>query len=119
MITFEIQMKHLAFILATYISLLTFQPVITKMVVVLNQCTEHCGTNCCDKAKNEENTPKNNCDQNNCNPCQACGNCGYYYYSESSFEMTKNLVTESINPMVNEKAHSDFCSDCFHPPETV
>lgn len=113
-------MKHLSFILALYISLLAFQPVINKMLVVLKQSNERCGTNCCGKAKNDETPIKNNGNQNTCNPCQACGNCCcYYYYSDSSFEMVNNTAVKSFTPMVNEKATSDFSSSCFHPPEMV
>lgn len=110
-------MRHLAFILATYISLLAFQPVITNMISLVKQSTEHCGTNCCNKAQKEENAPKNNCDQNNCNPCQACGNCCCYYYTESSFSIIKIPATISYNHVVNEAAISNFSNDCFHPPE--
>lgn len=114
---FELQMKHLAVILATYISLLTFQPVINKMIVLVQKSTEHCGTSCCSKGQKEKNTPTDNCDRNNCNPCQPCGNCCGYYYTDNSFHLIKILVTISYKHVVNEVAISNFSNDCFHPPE--
>ena len=112
-------MKLTAFIFATYISLLTVQPVLTVFASAFNdQTEERCGDNCC-KHEQRDNKPAKQESNGMCNPFQACTYCCGCYISEPTF---KAITIQQIivrSQAVTNNFTSDFCADCFHPPEIV
>lgn len=112
-------MKLIAFIIATYISLLTVQPVLSVLTALTNnEMIECCGKNICDK---EEPQKKNNKSeqQKQCNPFQACSLCCGYLVSEFTIE---NIIFKELKfkqTKYIENKNSDFFSSHFQPPEII
>ena len=111
-------MKFSAFILATYISLLTVQPVITVIASALNMQTEECcGDECCNHEQQDK--PGKQDQTGTCNPFQACAYCFGCYISEPIFQVVAIQQIEFLHPSIKDNFTSGFSSDCFHPPEIV
>jgi hypothetical protein len=112
-------MKLIAFIIATYISLLTAQPVLSAVSSMSNnEMSECCGKNMCN---NEQPQKKNNKSEQHkqCNPFQVCASCCGYIVTELSIE--KVIFTEFINGKTGyiENKNSAFFSSYFQPPEII
>ena len=112
-------MKLTALIIATYISLLTVLPVVTAITSVCNMQTEECcGDDCC-KPEQQDNKPTKQDQSGMCNPFQACTYCCGCYISEPTFQVVTVQQINILYPLVTDNFTTDFCSDCFHPPEIV
>lgn len=112
-------MKHLSFILATYICLLMVQPVAEKVYASFFKQTESCSHDCCKhKPVSENNHPSNNCcDDVVCNPFGMCNCC--FVFNSVQVAVQFNTITVSNKLVSSEENNliSSFSSDCFHPPE--
>ncbi len=111
-------MKFTTFILVTYFSFLTVQPVVQQIYSLLIHQTVNCQQDCCAK-KNPENSnqnPKNCCHKEICNPvCPCCLVCTLY----PTFEIKRFFVQVKCISALHSNFISGFLSDCFHPPKIV
>lgn len=112
-------MKLITFIIATYISLLTIQPVLSALTSMSNnEMIECCSKNICDNTQPQEKNNKSE-QQKQCNPFQSCSLCCGYIVSEFTIEniIFKELEFKQINYIENKD--SDFLSSYFQPPEII
>jgi len=112
-------MKHLSFILATYICLLTVQPVVTRVYASFNKQTESCGHDCCKHKPISENKHHSNncCDDGVCNPFGICNCCFVFNSVQVAVQFNTNSVMHKLVSSEENNLVSSFSSDCFHPPE--
>ena len=112
-------MKLTAFILATYISLLTVQPVAELIYSSLTNHKETCEMACCKhkQANNTKQDANNCCDKGVCNPFGMCNCCFVYNQTQTTIEYNNFAQTNKLNTTVENNFVSSFMSDCFHPPE--
>ena len=112
-------MKFIAFIIATYISLLTAQPVLSALASMSNnEMVECCSKNPCD---NEQPQKKNNKSEQHkqCNPFQVCSLCCGYLVSEFTIETILFNELKLKQTKYIENKNSDFLSSYFQPPEII
>ena len=112
-------MKLIAFIIATYISLLTVQPVLSAVSSMSNsEMTECCSNSTCG---NEQHQKKNNTSEQHkqCNPFQVCSSCYGYIVAEFTIENMIFHDFEYKQTKYIENKNSDFFSSYFQPPETI
>lgn len=112
-------MKLIAFIIATYISLLTIQPVLSVLASVSNsEMIECCSKNIC---KNEQPQKKNNKSEphKQCNPFQVCASCCGYIVAEFTIEKVIFNEVNSKQTKYIENKNSIFISNFFQPPEII
>jgi len=112
-------MKVTALIIATYISLLTAQPMLSVIAAMKNnEPVECCSNKTCE---NEQPQKKNNKSEQHtqCNPFQVCSLCCGYFVSEFTF---KNIVFNKLKYKQTkyiENKKSAFFASYFHPPEII
>ena len=112
-------MKFIAFILATYISLLTVQPVAEQVYASLGNKRQACTMACC-KHKETKKTKKecnNCCDKGVCNPFGMYNCCFVYNPTQTMMSYAKFTEKNKFIPATENNFVSSFLSDCFHPPE--
>jgi len=110
-------MKSGAVILAIYILMLAFQPVLNKLVRLTKSNTTCCADTCCASGENKKQTKDDQSDNNTCNPFQTCANCCCLYFTEHKIEKGINPYTKVLTSPVSTNLTSVYCTDCFHPPE--
>lgn len=115
-------MKQTAFILATFILLLTIQPALTGLFSIIDKPTsELCSDNCCknDLTDNSENKNTENCCSNGiCNPFEHCACCvGVTIVQQIPQPIT--IVKRELKRITSDNFFSKYLADCFHPPEIV
>lgn len=112
-------MKVTALIFASYILMLTMQPVFTVIASAYNVQTEECcGDSCC-KHSQQDNKPAKPEQNGMCNPFQSCAACCGYYISESTFNPIIVQQVNSLQTMLSVNFNSEFSKNCFHPPEII
>ena len=112
-------MKLTAFILASYILLLTVQPVAVQVYLSVTHHTQTCHMACC-KHKQGENTKhdaNNCCDKGICNPFGMCNCCFVYNESATTVGYDKLAINNKFIAKDDNNLVSSYLSDCFHPPE--
>jgi hypothetical protein len=119
-------MKLTAFILATYISFLTVQPLTKVIYSALTQQTEECcGDNCCEneQADNKQKSDTDNQDPNNCcpngicNPFEQCACCFSVTVEQPTYHYLATIIINKYILPTAESTTSNYIADCFHPPE--
>lgn len=107
-------MKRFSFIFATYILLLTVQPVVAVAVVFFNVQTEECCSGECCKHEPEGKPAKQ---ESMCNPFQACAYCCGYFISQPAYQVVIVQQANVLRSNIEINFASDFVANCFHPPE--
>ncbi len=112
-------MKLTALMLATYISLLTIQPVAEQLYSSLTNHKEVCTMACCKhkQAMNNKQFPNNCCNKGICNPFGMCNCCFVYNQKETTIAYNNFIQTNKLIAAAENNFVSSFMSDCFHPPE--
>jgi hypothetical protein len=112
------QMKVLAVILATYMALLTIQPVVQQISFgPMHQMHKGCCHKCCHQTTNEESNTC--CPTNACNPFQLCGCCFGFNTNTQTFNF--NINPDAIGWLTagHSKLISGYYPDNFQPPEMI
>ena len=120
LVTFVMQMRIISFILVTYISLLTVQPVGAQIYSSLFHKSEKVCTHECCKKKSGSPSKKekgNCCDKGVCNPFGMCNCCFVFNSDTSSITFKVPFIKNKISSSSENNPVSSFISDCFHPPE--
>jgi hypothetical protein len=110
-------MKLTAIILATYMALLTVQPVVMQVVAGFGQHTHmHCAKKCCQHPLNANN-PDNCCTNGICNTFQLCGCCFGLHTNRQVFNF--NIAPKANTWLADgtDKLIAGFYPDNFQPPE--
>jgi len=119
-------MKLTAYLLIIYICFLTVQPSVNVMCSAFAQpqmenCCKH--SSCCksEKAscqqKHNKQAPDNCCPKGICNLFKQCGCCSCVTISKLTLQLIAKIITSNILIPILTDTHSDYCADCFHPPE--
>jgi hypothetical protein len=110
-------MKFIAVILATYMALLTVQPLAVRVAAGLSQHAHtHCGMKCCEHPVNGNN-PDNCCTNGTCNALQLCGCCFMLHTRRQIFNFNMVPKTNSWLARYAGKLRTGFYPDNFQPPE--
>jgi hypothetical protein len=112
-------MKVTTFILATYISLLTVQPVEELIYALLTNYMETSNMTCCENKQlnNTKQDPNSCCGNGVCNPFGMCSCCFFYKHTQTTIQYYNLTQINKLNTAVEKNLVSSFISDCFHPPE--
>src|SRR5258706_7629525 len=114
-------MRIAVLILASYISFLTVQPMVSP-VYVCELKVENKKDSCCEKSLAKEcqkqNSEEDPCANGICNPFGQCTCC--LAAPEPSIQQFSK-VTQSLdfNVLASVSFFSSYLADCFHPPEVV
>ena len=109
-------MKWIAMLLFIYTSLLVAGPAICSVEKIMAQADA-----CCHQTKKKDCTKDENSKQDApCMPCCVVQTCQCEYISPVNIDFTmENGGSITAIPDMNDKIHSDYWSECWHPPETV
>ena len=112
-------MKIIAFILATYISLLTVQPVAEQIYASFTHKEKVCTMACCKNkhARDNKEDANNCCNKGVCNPFGMCNCCFIYNQPQTTIAFNNVALSNKLVPSTENNFISTFLSDCFHPPE--
>jgi hypothetical protein len=114
-------MRITALILASYISFLTAQPMMSPAYgCSTNKVEKKFSHSCCEKkeAKSETQKTKNNTCPGVCNPFGQ-GTCCLGVSSPFSFRFAALTCTKDFNSLTSVNLLSNYLADCFHPPEVA
>lgn len=118
-------MKFLAAILATFISVLTVQPVI-QLFAGSDANEEICCESCCSSDKScaqDSDSQKQDanecCPDGLCNPFQVCAYCCGGIVSGPFLALVTSSVKINYNQPTKNNLVLGFRSNCYHPPEVA
>ena len=111
-------MKVFVVAILTWVGFLLAQPTISQIYHLLkvDQC---CEEQCCNSADEKcPDTPPSNdcCPYGVCNPICPCCN---FITTEKTTLQDERISAENLFFPLSENAVSNYCSDCFRPPEIV
>lgn len=111
-------MKIKTLILATYILLLTLQPMFSVFTIVSNNETEACCSN--SLIKKDQSGKKNNKSekQKQCNPFKVCSSCVIYLFtSQPFFALSKTEISTKQNFIYQSVFTGQFEPYFWQPPK--
>lgn len=120
------EMRFIAIILVTYISLLTVSPAVCGLYETIKQVDLCCSSDSNKKCSNEPSGNKTQKQKDKSEsdapyaPCCSVQNCQCYFVTAPQLDFGIQLVTitEKIR-IKNETVISNYSSDCWQPPEKV
>ncbi len=110
-------MKSISLILATFICLLTVEPVAIQIYSSVTHKKDTCTMACCKRMMDKKHTKNNCCTNGICNPFGMCNCCFVYSASEMNITFGNTFSNSKIERKEENNVVSSYLSDCFHPPE--
>ena len=104
-------MKVFAVAILTWVAFLLTQPTLSEIYHLLKseQCCNVADEKCPDTQQSNDCCP-----YGVCNPVCPCCN---FITTEKTTLQDERVSAENLFFLSSEKAVSNYCSDCFHPPE--
>ena len=106
-------MKIIALIFVAYLSVLTVEPVAYE-IYAMSKHHSCCGMKCCSKNKQcSDGLPAS------CNNCATCSICLGSYVHEDTYTIQPEITKHVFASTASAKLISNYCANCFRPPEVV
>ena len=111
-------MRIISILLISYISLLIISPSVGGMFVVAEETNMCCNSDDDNQCSREQSENRSSDKDSPCTPCCLIQNCNCCFLASSSFEF-QPLIAAGLQKIQskNDQIHSNYLSDCWHPPE--